>query len=57
MLARRYSEMARLHNDANIIALPARFMSEEIALNCIDTFLKTDFEGGRHADRIAKISC
>ena len=51
------AEMARLHNDANIIALPARYMTEEIALNCVDTFLNTNFEGGRHADRIAKISC
>jgi ribose 5-phosphate isomerase B len=51
------AEMARLHNDANIITLPARFISEETALNCVDIFFKTDFEGGRHADRIAKISC
>ncbi len=51
------TEMARLHNNANIIALPARYISKETALNCIDIFLKTDFEGGRHADRIAKISC
>lgn len=51
------AEMARLHNNANIIALPARYMKEETALSCVDIFLKTDFEGGRHADRIAKISC
>ena len=51
------AEMARLHNNANIIALPARYMSEESALNCVDIFLKTDFEGGRHADRVDKISC
>lgn len=51
------AEMARLHNDANIIALPARFISEKIALNCVDIFLSTDFEGGRHNDRISKISC
>ena len=51
------AEMARLHNNANIIALPARYMSEEAALKCVDIFLKTDFEGGRHADRVAKISC
>ena len=51
------AEMARLHNNANIIALPARYMSEESALNCVDTFLKTEFVGGRHADRVAKISC
>ena len=51
------AEMARLHNDANIIALPARYISEEIALKCVDIFLTTDFEGGRHAGRVEKISC
>jgi ribose 5-phosphate isomerase B len=51
------AEMARLHNDANIMALPARFISDETALNCVNIFLDTDFEGGRHADRIAKICC
>ena len=51
------AEMARLHNDANIIALPARYISEKVALNCIDIFLKTEFEGGRHASRVEKISC
>jgi ribose 5-phosphate isomerase B len=51
------AEMARLHNNANIIALPARYISEEIALKCVDIFLKTDFEGGRHAVRVEKIKC
>lgn len=51
------AEMARLHNDANIIALPARYISEKVALDCVDIFLKTDFEGGRHAGRVDKISC
>ena len=51
------AEMARLHNNANIIALPARYMSEEIALKCVTIFLETDFEGGRHQDRVEKISC
>ena len=51
------AEMARLHNDANIIALPARYISEELAINCVDIFLKTDFEGGRHASRVKKIHC
>jgi ribose 5-phosphate isomerase B len=51
------AEMSRLHNDANIIALPARYIEEEVALNCVDIFLKTDFEGGRHASRVEKISC
>ena len=51
------AEMARLHNDANIIALPARYISEELAINCVKVFLKTDFEGGRHLERVNKISC
>lgn len=51
------AEMARLHNDANIIAIPARYISEEEALKCVDIFLATDFEGGRHAERVKKISC
>ena len=51
------AEMARLHNDANIITLPARYISEKTALACVDIFLKTDFEGGRHAARVEKISC
>ncbi len=49
------SELARLHNDANICALPARFISEEEALKIVTVFLSTDFEGGRHIKRINKI--
>ena len=49
------AEMARLHNDANIIALPARFISEADAIKCVDIFITTDFEGGRHTERINKI--
>ncbi len=49
--------LARQHNDANIIAVPARFVSTELALEMIDTFLSTDFEGGRHGRRVDKISC
>ena len=51
------AELARLHNDANIIALPARFITEEQAKEMVTCFLNTAFEGGRHATRIAKISC
>ncbi|MCB0403047.1 MAG: ribose 5-phosphate isomerase B [Flavobacteriales bacterium] len=51
------AEMARLHNNANIMALPARYITEEKALQCVDTFISTDFEGGRHAGRVDKISC
>ena len=49
------AELARLHNDANICALPARFISESIAKNILDKFLNTAFEGGRHIARIKKI--
>jgi ribose 5-phosphate isomerase B len=47
--------LARQHNDANILVLPARFISEEEAKKCVDVFLSEKFEGGRHADRIQKI--
>ena len=49
--------LARQHNDANIISIPARFTSIPQVLEMVDTFLKTDFEGGRHATRVNKISC
>jgi len=51
------AELARLHNNANILVLPARYISIEEALKCVDVFFKTDFEGGRHADRVNKIAC
>lgn len=51
------ASLARLHNDANIIALPARFISQELAIKCVDVFLSTSFEGGRHANRVNKIAC
>ena len=47
--------LARQHNDANILALPARFIDFNEAKNCVDSFLNEQFEGGRHADRIQKI--
>lgn len=50
------SELARLHNDANILAIPARFVSLEEAKVIITTFLKTHFEGGRHTNRVNKIN-
>ena len=49
------ARLARQHNDANILVLPARFISENEALEIVETFMKTDFEGGRHERRIAKI--
>lgn len=51
------SALARQHNDANILTLPARYISIEEAKKCVDIFLTEKFEGGRHADRIAKIEC
>ena len=50
-------ELARKHNNANIICLPARFISDELALEMVRTFLGTEFEGGRHEKRINKIDC
>ncbi|MBY0519580.1 MAG: ribose 5-phosphate isomerase B [Sphingomonas sp.] len=47
--------LARQHNDANTIALGARLIGEEMARACITAFLSTDFEGGRHAARVAKL--
>jgi ribose 5-phosphate isomerase B len=51
------SALARQHNNANMVSIPARFTSIQQAIEIVDTFLKTDFEGGRHATRVAKISC
>ncbi len=51
------ARLAREHNDANILALPARFITEKEALEATDTFLNTPFEGGRHLDRVKKIDC
>ena len=47
--------LARSHNNANILAIPARFVSEEVAIQMVDTFLTTPFEGGRHQNRVEKI--
>lgn len=50
------AKLAREHNDANILTLPARFISDDEAKKCIDIFYTTGFEGGRHTDRVKKIS-
>jgi ribose 5-phosphate isomerase B len=47
--------LARQHNNANVLSLPARFISEEDAIKMVEVFFKTDFEGGRHLTRIEKI--
>jgi ribose 5-phosphate isomerase B len=49
------SELARLHNNANICSIPARFISEKEAFEIVEIFLNTSFEGGRHQNRIDKI--
>lgn len=50
------ANLARQHNDANMIALPARFIASQLATDIVDTFLNTPFEGGRHQNRVEKIS-
>jgi ribose 5-phosphate isomerase B len=50
------ARLAREHNDANVIALGARFTGVELAKECLDTFLNTPFAGGRHVGRVAKMS-
>lgn len=49
--------LARQHNDANIISIPARYTSIQQAVEMVETFLTTSFEGGRHANRVHKIAC
>ena len=50
------AKLSRQHNNANILSLPARFIEEAEAKKCVDVFLATPFEGGRHEGRVAKIS-
>ena len=49
--------LARQHNDANIISIPARYTSINQAMEMVETFLTTEFEGGRHQNRVNKINC
>lgn len=51
------ASLARQHNDANIISIPARFTSIQQAIEMVETFLNTNFEAGRHLNRVNKISC
>jgi len=53
--SKEISRLARSHNDANICSLPARFLDFDTAKEIVDVFLETEFEGGRHVNRIAKI--
>ena len=49
--------LSRQHNDANVLAIPARFISYELAEKMAEIFLTTPFEGGRHQSRVTKIAC
>jgi len=51
------AHLAKTHNDANVICIPARFVSEQDAVAIVDAFLDSKFEGGRHATRVGKIAC
>ena len=51
------TKLSREHNDANILSIPARFVTETLALEMVDIFISTEFEGGRHEKRIGKIPC
>jgi len=51
------AKLAKSHNNANVICLPGRFITFETAIDILETFLNTEFEGGRHGRRIDKISC
>ncbi|QIE59883.1 ribose 5-phosphate isomerase B [Rasiella rasia] len=51
------TELSRLHNDANVICIPARFTSLQQAIGMVETFIDTKFEGGRHLNRVNKIGC
>jgi ribose 5-phosphate isomerase B len=55
--SKEIAALARQHNDANIISIPARFTSIQQAIEMVDTFLNSNFEGGRHANRVDKIAC
>lgn len=51
------ASLARQHNDANILSIPARFVSEELAIEITNAFFDAEFEGGRHQKRVDKIAC
>ena len=49
------TKLSRLHNDANVMTIGSRLIKKKVALKCVDTFLKTNFDGGRHIKRVKKI--
>jgi len=55
--AAELAQLTRQHNNANVLCLPARFISLEVAKACVEAFVSTAFEGGRHQTRVDKIAC
>ncbi len=55
--SKEISKLARQHNDANILSIPSRFVSHSEAIDIVEAFINTKFEGGRHQRRIEKIPC
>lgn len=53
--SKEMAELSRQHNNANVLALGARIISKETAMDCVQAFLTTEFEGGRHERRVAKL--
>ena len=51
------ASLARQHNDANVVCIPARFVNDETGLEILKSFLASSFEGGRHQKRVDKIAC
>ncbi len=51
------AELTRMHNDANVLVLPARFIDNDEAVAIVDKFFSSSFEGGRHVRRVEKIAC
>ena len=54
--SKEIAELIRRHNDANVLSIPARFLTNKQAIEIVQTFLETDFEGGRHETRVNKIN-
>ena len=54
--SKEIAELIRRHNDANVLSIPARFLTNKQAIEIVQTFLETDFEGGRHERRVNKIN-
>ena len=55
--SKEISKLARQHNDANVLSIPSRFVNYNEAIDIVNAFINTDFEGGRHQRRIEKIPC